>query len=134
MFTWPIRVYYEDTDLGGIVYYANYLRFMERARTEWLRALGFDQTDLWRNRQMLFIITSAEVRYRRPARFDDMLCVTAELEAHRHTTVTFRQHVYRDAKRDELLVEGRVQAACVAADTFRPRAIPGELFAAMERD
>jgi len=134
MFTWPVRVYYEDTDLGGVVYYANYLRFMERARTEWLRSLGYDQTDLWRDQRLLFIITSAEVRYRQPARFDDLLCVTAELESHRRTTVTFGQRIFRDDSRTELLVEGTIQAACVVADTFKPRVIPTELFAAMERD
>jgi len=134
MFTWPVRVYYEDTDLGGVVYYANYLRFLERARTEWLRSLGCDQTRLLEQDGLLFVITGVEIRYRQPARFNDLLCVTAELERHRRASMRFRQAIYRDESKSERLVEASVEAACVAADTMRPRPIPTELLAAMERD
>jgi acyl-CoA thioester hydrolase len=134
MFTWPVRVYYEDTDLGGVVYYANYLRFLERARTEWLRSLGCDQTELLERDGLLFVITGVEIRYRQPARFNDHLCVTAALDRHRRASMRFRQSIYRDDSRNERLVDAQVEAACVTADTMRPRPIPAELLAAMERD
>ena len=134
MFTWPVRVYYEDTDLGGVVYYANYLRFLERARTEWLRSLGCDQTALLEQRGLLFVITGVEIRYRKPARFNDLLCVTAELARRRRASMTFGQAVYRDASQTEQLVSASVDAACVEASGMKPRPIPTELLAAMERD
>lgn len=132
-FTWSVRVYYEDTDLGGVVYYANYLRFLERARTEWLRHLGFDQTALLRDSDLLFVIVKAEVRYLNPARFDDLLCVTARLESSRRTTMNFAQAIYRENPQGELLVTANVQAACVRASDFRPKAILPEMLTAMER-
>jgi acyl-CoA thioester hydrolase len=132
MFTWPIRVYYEDTDLGGVVYYANYLKFLERARTEWLRAVGVDQTDLLAERRLIFVIVRAALDYRSPARFDDLLYVTAALAGRRRTTLTFDQTIHRNAADGPLLVTGTVEAACVDADSFRPRPIPPEILAAME--
>lgn len=134
MFSWPVRVYYEDTDLGGVVYYANYLRFMERARTEWLRDLGVDQRRLLEERGLIFVIVSASLEYQRPARFNDLLQVTVALEASRPTTMEFVQGIHRDRPDGELLVSGRVRAACVACDNFRPTRIPEEIIAAMERD
>ena len=134
MFTWPVRVYYEDTDLGGVVYYANYLRFLERARTEWLRHLDVDQGALLAERGLIFVIVAAELEYRQPARFNDLLCVTAELESRRPTAMQFAQRIHRGSPDGELLVTGRVRAACVHCDTFRPRRIPEEIIAAMERD
>jgi len=134
MFTWPVRVYYEDTDLGGVVYYANYLRFLERARTEWLRSLGCDQTELLEQRGLLFMITGVEIRYRKPARFNDQLCVTAELARRRRVSMRFSQTIYRDDSQQERLVEASVDAACVEAASLSPRPIPEELLAAMERD
>ncbi len=134
MFTWPVRVYYEDTDLGGVVYYANYLRFLERARTEWLRSLGCDQTELLEQRGLLFMITGVEIRYRQPARFNDLLCVTAELARRRRVSMRFAQTIYRDDSQQERLVEASVDAACVEAASLSPRPIPEELLAAMERD
>ena len=133
MFTWPVRVYYEDTDLGGVVYYANYLKFMERARTEWLRALGVDQSALLAERRLIFVIVRAEVEYRQPARFDDLLHVTAALVARRRTTMTFGQAIHREEPDGQRLVTGTVAAACVDADSFRPRPIPTDILAAMER-
>ena len=117
-----------------MVYYANYLRFLERARTEWLRSLGCDQTRLLEEDGLLFVITGVEIRYRQPARFDDLLCVTAELERHRRASMRFRQAIYRDESQNERLVQANVDAACVAAETMRPRPIPTQLLAAMERD
>ena len=114
MFSWPVRVYFEDTDLGGVVYYANYLRFMERARTEWLRHLGVDQTALLTDRGLIFVIVSAEVRYVQPARFNDELHVTVSLESARRTAMSFAQEIRRHA-------------------TFRPRAIPPDIIERLER-
>jgi len=133
MFSWPVRVYYEDTDLGGVVYYANYLRFMERARTEWLRQLGVDQTKLLDDRGLIFVIVSAEIRYVQPARFNDELYVTVALESARRTAMTFAQEIRRGGLDGELLTQGRVQAACVEAANFRPRAIPPDIIERLER-
>lgn len=133
-FRWPVRIYYEDTDSGGVVYYANYLRYMERARTEWLRSLGCDQTELLEQRGLLFMITGVEIRYRQPARFNDLLCVTAELARRRRVSMRFAQTIYRDDSQQERLVEASVDAACVEAASLSPRPIPEELLAAMERD
>ncbi len=133
MFSWPVRVYYEDTDLGGVVYYANYLRFMERARTEWLRHLGVDQTTLLEDRGLIFVIVSAEVRYLQPARFNDELQVTVALESTRRTAMSFVQEIRRHGLDGELLTRGRVQAACVEAVNFRPRGIPPDIIERLER-
>jgi acyl-CoA thioester hydrolase len=132
MYSWPVRVYYEDTDLGGVVYYANYLRFMERARTEWLRSLGVDQTRLLADRDLIFVIVAAEIRYVQPARFNDELHVTVVLESRRRTAMTFAQEIYRHAMDGDLLTRGRVQAACVNAADFRPQAIPPDIVERLE--
>ena len=125
IFVWPVRVYYEDTDVGGVVYYANYLRFMERARTEYLRHKGFEQDALIANEGVMFVVVQVEVTFRRPARFNDMLAVTVEIADSTRTSVHFRQKVYRgSADGGELLVEGLIRGACLDATTFRPRAIP----------
>ena len=127
-FTHRCRVYYEDTDAGGVVYYVNYLKFMERTRTEWLRALGFAQSQL-AVENLLFVVHSAEARYLAPARLDDELLVSAELMELNRASLVFRQQVRRvgDAA---LLCEGRVTVACVRADSFKLRAIPEALRAA----
>lgn len=116
------RVYYEDTDAGGIVYYVNYLKFMERARTERLRALGFAQSQL-ADENLLFVVHSAEARYHAPARLDDELIVSAEIEELNRASLRFRQQVRR-ASDMALLCEGRFLVACVRADNLKPRAIP----------
>jgi len=133
MFSWPVRVYYEDTDLGGVVYYANYLRFMERARTEWLRHLGVDQAQLLAKKGLIFVIVSTEIRYIRPARFNDLLGVTVQLDSVRRATLSFVQEIRRDGSDGELLTEGRVQAACVEGRRFRPRAIPPDIVERLEQ-
>jgi len=126
-FLWPVRVYWEDTDGGGIVYYANYLKFMERARTEWLRSFGLDQSRLARERGFLFIIVSVEAHYRLPARLDDELVVTCHAQARGRASFVFTQDIYRGGYGGELIVHGRTRAACIDRDTFRPRPLPVEL-------
>ena len=125
-FAWPARVYWEDTDGGGIVYYANYLRFLERARTEWLRQLGFSQQRLVSEQSMLFAVVSLQIEYRAPARLDDELEVTCEPQREGAATLRFSQHIYRrsPAPARELLVEASVRVACLDAGTMRPRRLP----------
>ncbi len=120
-FSIPIRVYYEDTDAGGVVYYANYLRYMERARSEWLRSLGFEQDELSRREDVLFAVRAARVEYLRPARFNDLLEVTVVLAKRGAASLTFRQEVRRAGT---LLCSGEIRIACLSASGFVPRAIP----------
>lgn len=127
-FSWPIRVYYEDTDAGGIVYYANYLKFFERCRTEWLRALGIEQARLVAEHRLQFVVTSLSCDYRRPARLDDRLVVLARLERSGGASLTFAQRIERDG---ELLASGRVKVACVDAQTLAPAALPRFLLDAL---
>ena len=120
-FTWPVRVYTEDTDLGGVVYYANYLKFMERARTEWLRALGFEQTALARDHGVVFVVSSLSIEYLKPAAFNDELTVTVELERLGAGQIILMQTIARDA---QALATARVRIGCVNTRTFRPARIP----------
>ena len=126
------RVYFEDTDAGGIVYYVNYLKFMERARTERLRSLGYAQSQL-AEEGLLFVVHSVEARYRAPAKLDDELRVTAEVIELNRASLSFRQQVRRAAD-DLLLCEGQFLVACVRADNLKPRAIPKALHAAFATD
>ena len=123
-FRFPVRVYWEDTDAGGVVYYANYLRFLERARSEWLRALGVDQVRLMHDERLQFVVVEANVRYHRPARFDDELDVTVNLESLRGASIALGQEIRRGA---ELLVSATVRAACVDADSLKPKPLPKAL-------
>ncbi len=123
-FEWPVRVYYEDTDSGGVVYYANYLKFMERARTEWLRALGFEQDRLVAEQGVLFVVRSANLEYYLPARFNDLLRVVCRVAEQRRASLVFRQDVFRDAQSRDLLCAGRIKVVCVDARTFKPRPFP----------
>ncbi len=120
-FRWPVRVYYEDTDSGGVVYHSNYLKFMERARTEFLRSLGFGQAELRDDLGVLFVVRSLALQYRRPARFDDALAVVTRLKDFRRSLMTFEQKIYRG---DELLTEATVDIVCIDAEQFRPVIIP----------
>ena len=129
-FTVPVRVYYEDTDAGGVVYYANYLRFLERGRTEFMRALGYDLGVLARDPGILFVVAGVEVDYRRPARHDDLLAVSVAVAERGRAGMTFAQQVRRGT---ELLVEAKVRGACVDAVSFRPKALPDEIAARIER-
>lgn len=129
-FTHRCRVYYEDTDAGGIVYYVNYLKFMERARTERLRRLGFVQSQL-AGEGLLFVVSSSEARYLAPARLDDELLVSAEVVDVGRASLRFRQQVRRVAD-DALLCEGQVRVACVNAQSLKPRAFPEAMRVAFE--
>lgn len=128
-FSWAVRVYWEDTDGGGIVYYANYLRFLERARTEWLRSLGYSQQVLAREPGIVFTVASLAVEYRRPARLDDELTITCEPHADRAATIRFEQAIFRGRSPDgepPILTAG-VRVACVDARTLKPRRLPESL-------
>ena len=145
-FSWPVRVYYEDTDNGGVVYYANYLKFMERARTEWLRARGVEQDQLARQEGVIFAVRSAQLDYLKPGRFNQLLSVTVDVEQAGKASLTFAQSISvaegvtddmannqttqtgKDAvKSGELLCQGRIKIACLDAESFKPRAIPNSI-------
>lgn len=120
-FIWPVRVYYEDTDAAGVVFYANYLKFMERARTEWLRALGFEQTTLMHDHNVVFVVRALAVEFLRPALFNDALEVTVSLTAARGSLLEIAQTVRRGPRN---LVTGGVKVACVNTQSFKPVRIP----------
>lgn len=122
-FAFPVRVYYEDTDAGGVVYHAKYLNFMERARTEWLRAAGFEQDELRAHHGVIFAVNHLSIDYRRPARFNEALRVTARLIEARGVRLRLAQQVIRQND-NEVLAEAEVQVVCVDAERFRPTAIP----------
>jgi acyl-CoA thioester hydrolase len=123
-FCWPVRVYYEDTDSVGVVYYANYLRFMERARTEWLRRLGFEQDALVRDQGIVFAVRSASLEYLRPARFNDLLGVSVHLRECRRASLLFEQVVSREGDAGRPLCTGSIRIACLDAASFRSAPIP----------
>lgn len=129
-FTWPIRVYYEDTDAGGIVFYANYLKFFERARTEWLRACGVDQNRLADEANAIFIVRSTAIDYRAPARLDDVVNVVSRIERLGRASVDFVQEAWRD---DTPLASGAIRIGCVERIALRPAAIPAPVLAALRR-
>jgi len=123
-FTIPVRVYWEDTDAGGVVFYANYLKFFERARTEWLRALGVAQQALRDDTGAIFVVTDTQLAYRAPARLDDLLRITAEPTDIGRASISLRQQAWRG---DTLLCEGHIRVGCVDAQTLRPRRFPASL-------
>ncbi|WP_313083857.1 tol-pal system-associated acyl-CoA thioesterase [Pulveribacter sp.] len=127
-FRWPVRIYWEDTDAGGIVFYANYLKFFERARTEWLRSLGLSQQALRELTGGMFVVTDARVRYLRPARLDDELFVTAQLAESARASLTIAQQALAPqepgAAHGPLLCEGSIRIGWVDAATMRPARIP----------
>lgn len=132
MFSWPIRVYYEDTDLSGVVYHAGYLRYLERARTEWLRALGFSQERLKTELGVAFTVVSMEIDFRRPARLDDCLEATVEVEVRKRASLGFVQTVrYAGDDRTEL-VRVRARVACVDLAGFKPCALPEAIYSVVE--
>jgi len=131
IFSIPIRVYYEDTDAGAVVYYANYLKFMERARTEWLRSLGFEQDELSRRDGVIFAVRSAKIEFLKPARFNDLLQATVQIGRRGNASLTFAQRI----RRAELtLCEGEVKVACLDAATFTPRPIPDRVRARIDME
>ena len=123
-FSWQVRVYYEDTDAGGVVYHANYLNFMERARTEWLRALGFEQTDLRDNLHIVIVVHSLQIAFKKPAKFNDLLTVKCHLTKLGNSSWHCAQSILRD---DEVLIEAQVKAAFVNTQTFKPTRIPAAI-------
>jgi len=123
-FRWTIRVYYEDTDAAGIVYYANYLKYFERCRTEWLRSLGFEQRHLATRDRLQFVVAELSVQYHRPARLDDSLDIDASIVERARSYVVFRQQAKRGA---ELLASARVKVACVDSERLVPARLPATL-------
>jgi acyl-CoA thioester hydrolase len=123
-FVWQARVYWEDTDAGGIVYYANYLRFLERSRTEWLRSRGVSQLALARDPGVVFSVVAIEARYRLPARLDDLLSVSCEPAADGGASILFSQRIWREPLAAELLLSASVRVACLDAATLKPRRLP----------
>ena len=123
-FSFPVRVYYEDTDTAGIVYYANYLRYLERGRTEWLRALGVEQLRLAQETGLVFAVRSLNIEYLKPARLDDVLAVLTELTLPGRAQVTLKQRIERDG---ETLVEASVRIACLDTKKLKPAALPEEI-------
>ncbi len=123
-FAHTLRIYWEDTDAGGVVFYANYLKFFERARTEWLRSLGFAQEDVRQRTGAIFIVSQTTVRYLRPARLDDLLTVTVQVQHAGQASMNIAQVAWRG---EERLAEGEIRIGCVDAGTFRPRRIPNEI-------
>ncbi len=129
VFSIPIRVYYEDTDAGGVVYYANYLKFMERARSEWLRSLGFEQDELVRAAGVVFAVRSVNLEFLKPARFNELLAATAEINERGRASLTFRQQIRRGT---DTLCEGEVRVACLGAENFAPCPIPPAILSRLD--
>ncbi len=127
----PIRIYYEDTDAGGIVYYANYLKFMERARTEWLREMGYEQDQLRDEYGMIFVVRAVNIEYFKPALFNDLLSVTVSIADLGKTHITCQQQVYKpvadSGAENELITEATIGLVCIDAKRFRPKRIPDAL-------
>jgi acyl-CoA thioester hydrolase len=121
VFTWTVRVYYEDTDAGGIVFYANYLKFFERARTEWLRAAGIAQQELLEREGAVFVVKNVNLDYHLPARLDDQISLTLTVEKLGRASVQFAQQAWRG---EQLLTSASVKVGCVDAATMRPRSLP----------
>ena len=130
-FRFQLRVYWEDTDAGGVVFYANYLKFFERARTEWLRSLGHQQEKMRAESGVVFIVTDTSVRYLRPARLDDSIAVTVDVQHAGRAQMTIAQQAWRmpvvQGDTEELLAEGTIRIGCVDAGTFRPQRIPNSI-------
>ena len=130
-FRHPVRVYWEDTDAGGIVYYANYLRFFERARTEWLRSLGVEQQALRERTGAMFIVSETTIRFRQPARLDDRIDITVAVRHAARASLQLEQQALRDG---ELLAASEVRIACVDAPTLRPCRIPDDVLQRLHED
>ena len=131
-FQLPIRVYWEDTDAGGIVFYANYLKFMERARTEWLRSLGVEQRNLREQTGGQFVVSETTLKYHRPARLDDELLVTADVQQIGTASLIIGQRVLSKTEQGVLLCEGTIRIGWVDAATLRPARIPAQVSGTLE--
>ena len=130
VFSMPIRVYFQDTDAGGVVYHASYVNFFERARTEWLRTHGYTNTSLMKEFGMVFVVRTMKLDYLKPAQLDDMLDVTAQIKETGRSRITILQTVRRG---EELLTEAEVHLVCVSLASFKPAAIPGVLLERLEK-
>ena len=128
-FALPVRIYYQDTDAGGVVFHSRYVDFMERARTEWLRAIGFSNQGLMRDHQVFFVVRSLEITYYKPAVLDDLLEIGVELESMGRSLMVFKQDVLRGSER---LASGKVGLVCAATDTFKPVSVPAPIRAKLE--
>ena len=128
-YSFPVRVYYENTDAGGVVYHSEYLKFLERARTEWLRHLGYDHQALGRNHKVVFVVSSMAIDFVKPAKLDDMVAVSVQLESLGKVRSVFVQEIRRE---DEVLVKAKVTVACLTVDSFKPVEIPEPLRRKME--
>ena len=139
-FAIPVRIYYEDTDAGGVVYYANYLKFLERCRTEWLRSLGYEQAELLRDAGIAFVVRGVNLEYLKPARLDDLLTVSVDIEKISRSQLFFRQHIRRAnplaPEEQEELLNGHIQIVCVGIDTdtgqMKVTSIPAAMRAQLE--
>jgi acyl-CoA thioester hydrolase len=120
-FSWPIRVYYEDTDAGGVVFYANYLKFFERARTEMLRSFGFEQDRLIADENVIFVVRSVQVDYLKPARFNELIVASAKIIENKKTSLIFEQVITRQ---QDVLCHATIRIACLDAKTMKPKLIP----------
>jgi len=129
VFHWPIRIYYEDTDAGGVVYHTNYIKFMERARTEWLRHLGFEQDELRDNDGVIFAVRSVQVDYFLPAKFNDELCVSSKVTQKGKASISIEQEVLRSS---DMLCKGVIKVATLDDKSFKPRAMPENLYSAIK--
>ena len=135
-FTIPVRIYFEDTDAGGVVYYANYLKFLERCRSEWLRGIGYDQSDLQRDPRIAFVVRSVSLEYRKPARLDELLAVRLDVEKITESQIFFRQTIRRANPAracgwDEL-VRAKIQIVCVSSEHLKITKIPALLRSKLE--
>jgi acyl-CoA thioester hydrolase len=127
-FAWPVRVYYEDSDAQGLVYFANYFKFMERARTEWLRSLGVEQDLLLHQERRFFVVVDTDAQFLLPARFNDQLLVTVGLEQLARASFLIEQKIYRNSLDGDLLCQGNTRAAFLDADTLKPVRVPANFF------
>jgi len=138
-FSWPVRVYYEDTDSGGVVYYANYLKFMERARTELLRSIGYEQDQLQQELGIIFAVHSANIQYKKPARFNDELNVVTSITSLGKASIHFKQSVFLETSQHAgsttgLLSDADIKIACLNADKFTPQSIPASIIEKINKE
>lgn len=124
VFSWPVRVYFQDTDAGGVVYHASYVNFLERSRTEWLRTFGYTNAGLMQDLGVVFVVRSLKLDYLKPALLDDLLTVTSRVKELGRSRLNVQQAVLRD---EEVLVEGEVHLVCVDVNTFKPVSMPDAL-------
>lgn len=130
-FLWPVRVYYEDTDAGGVVYHGNYLKFMERARTELLRQYGFEQDDLRERERVLFAVRDVRITFSRPARFNDALLVVTRMARLGPASMDIEQKIVKQSDSDMMFCDAEVRIACIDAESWRPRQIPEQVLTEM---